>query len=297
MILFSLVWDFSILQHKRIQMKNYLFSILFLIQCVSAQAQQGLEKIIVEKYYISNDEDEKSTDGALRSGSVTYRIFIDMLPKYRFQAVYGVPGHPMKISTTSYFFNDEENGGATANEISNKDLLKGAVMLDSWISVCAGSENNFAILKGDDISSIVNSNQPMLQNTDRQNKISLKTSDGLLLASPLSIASLYGIDSLQMMFFKKNISTDEGQAFITDNGSWASFGGSIGLDSTNRVLIAQVTTDGEFGFELNLQLGTPYGGVENYVAKDPMNGEILFPGLIYKNDNVKTLLPLEGKSN
>ena len=100
-----------------------------------------------------------------------------------------------------------------------------------------------------------------------------------------------------MMFFKKNISTDEGQAFITDNGSWASFGGSIGLDSTNRVLIAQVTTDGEFGFELNLQLGTPYGGVENYVAKDPMNGEILFPGLIYKNDNVKTLLPLEGKSN
>ena len=278
-------------------MKNYLFSILFLIQCVSAEAQQGLEKIIVEKYYISNDEDEKGTDGALRSGSVTYRIFIDMLPKYRFQAVYGVPGHPMKISTTSYFFNDDENGGATANDISNNDLLKGAVMLDSWISVCAGSEGNFAILKGDDNSSIVSSNQQMLQNIDRKSKISLKTSDGLYPASPLSIASIYGIDSLPMMFFKNNKSTDEGQIFFTDNGSWASFGGSIGLDSTNRVLIAQITTDGEFSFELNLQLGTPYGGVENYVAKDPLNGEILFPGLIYKNENVKTLLEVDGKLN
>jgi len=195
-----------------------------------------------------------------------------MLPKYRFQAVYGVPGHPMKISTTSYFFNDEENGGATANDISNNDLNKGAVMYDSWISVCAGSEGNFAVLK-------------------------TESSNGLYPSSPLSIASIYGIDSSQMLFFKKNSSADEGQIFNTDNGSWASFGGSIGLDSTNRVLIAQVTTDGEFSFELNLQLGTPFGGVENYVAKDPQNGEILFPELIYKNENVKKLLPHEGKLN
>ncbi|MBK6988731.1 MAG: hypothetical protein IPH33_11150 [Bacteroidetes bacterium] len=278
-------------------MKNYLFSILFLIQCVSAEAQQGLEKIIVEKYYISNDEDEKGTDGALSSGSVTYRIFVDMLPKYRFQAVYGVPGHPMKISTTSYFYNDEVNGGATANDISNMDLNTGAVMLDSWVSVCAGSDGNFAVLKEDDSTTIVNSNQRILQNVDRKSKISLKASDGLYPASPLSIASIYGIDSLQMLFFKNNIPANEGQSFYTDNGSWASFGGSIGLDSSNRVLIAQLTTEGEFSFELNLQLGTPFGGVENYVAKDPIGEEILFPGLNYKNENVKTLSPPVGKLN
>jgi len=48
---------------------------------------------------------------------------------------------------------------------------------------------------------------------------------------------------------------------------------------------------------LNLQLGTPFGGVENYVAKDPIGEEILFPGLNYKNENVKTLSPPVGKLN
>jgi hypothetical protein len=46
-------------------------------------------------------------------------------------------------------------------------------------------------------------------------------------------------------------------------------------------LIAQITTDGDFSFELNIQIGTPYGGVENYVAKNPVGNEIMLPSLTY----------------
>jgi hypothetical protein len=40
----------------------------------SAFSQQGLEKIIVEKYYVSNAEDSIGSMGALPVGSVTYRV-------------------------------------------------------------------------------------------------------------------------------------------------------------------------------------------------------------------------------
>lgn len=278
-------------------MKLYVISIILLIHCSLTQAQQGLERIIVEKYYVSNDEDEKATKGTLASGSVTYRIFVDMLPRYRFQAVYGIPEHPIKIATSSYFFNDEEFGGATANDIATSNLKKQALLLDSWISVCAGSDGNFAVLKSDDKNTIVDSSFHMLMNSNEQIDISLLRSDGLVPASPLAITSNYGMDSLQMSYFKKNKLAEEGQLFYADNSSWASFGGSIGLDTTNRVIIAQITTNGEFSFELNIQIGTPFGGVENYVAKDALNGEILFPGLNYKSEKKRIQLNHNEKMN
>ena len=271
-------------------MKICLSGFIFLVQFNLLFAQQGLENLIVEKYYFSNDIDENATKGALTSGSVTYRIFVDMLPGYRFQAVYGVPGHQVKISTTSYFFNDEEFGGTTANEISNYNLKKGTVMLDSWLSVCGGSQGNIAILKSDDYASILDSSSVVLKNSGSEMGKSLLIADGLFPAFPLAIVSSFGIDSLQMSIFRKNNPESEGQVFTTDNGSWASFGGTIGLDTTNRVIIAQMTTNGELSFELNIQLGSPSGAIENYVAKNPANGEIFFPGLNFKSTDENSLI-------
>jgi hypothetical protein len=113
--------------------------------------QNGLENIIVEKYYISDANDSVGTDaisanpGTLPVGSVTYRIFVDMLPGYNLQAIYGVPTgalsneHEFRISTTTLFFNNEDRGATTPNAINNNFLDNNSVMLDSWLSIGAAS--------------------------------------------------------------------------------------------------------------------------------------------------------------
>ncbi|MBL0103764.1 MAG: hypothetical protein IPP51_08405 [Bacteroidetes bacterium] len=116
-------------------------------------AQSGLERVVVEKYYIATSDDETLSAGKLKAGSVTYRIFADLRPQYRLQAVYGVPGHPLKLSTTTAFFNNVEYGGVTANDVSNNTLVKSTVMVDSWLSLGAGSESSFAIPKSADTAS------------------------------------------------------------------------------------------------------------------------------------------------
>jgi len=68
------------------------------------QAQDGLEKIIVEKYYIATKADSIGSLGTLPVGSVTYRVYADMLPGYKFQALYGNSDHALKVNTSTTFF-------------------------------------------------------------------------------------------------------------------------------------------------------------------------------------------------
>lgn len=263
---------------------NRIFSIIFLIfstSLVSAQTKHGLEKIIVEKYYVADSIDARAcADGQLRAGSVVYRIFVDMLPAYRFQAAYGVTGHELRIATTTYFYNNE-NGAAIANDVLKNKLEEGTVMLDSWLSVCAGGQNMLAVLKSDDTSKAILNKDGLLQNADTSAGIPLKIRDGLYPATLVPVVTMFGMDSALLSTFKKTNTKLRGQVFSTDNASWASFGGTIGATPDNRVLIAQITTDGELSFELNIQIGVPGGGVENYVARNPVEKEILFNGLIY----------------
>jgi hypothetical protein len=75
---------------------------------------------------------------------------------------------------------------------------------------------------------------------------------------------------------------------LTD-GAWSCLAGAVGPDTTNKVLIAQITTDGDFSFELNMQLGTPSGSAEQFVAKDAVDKETIFPGLTYASINDSSL--------
>lgn len=256
--------------------------LLFIFSSVYSQSVHGLEKIIVEKYYVSDSTDAKAkTGGYLPDGSVTYRIFVDLLPAYRFQAAYGVPGHPMQIVTTTSFFNNANDGAAVANYISSDKLTDNTLMLDSWLSVGAAAENYIGILKSDDTSKPLVNSDGLLRNADSSTGIPLNVRDGMFQTHPVSVVTLFGIDSAMLSMFGKKNSDIMGQVFSTDNGSWASFGGSIGVHPMNRVLIAQLTTDGELSFQLNIQIGTPDGKVENYVAENPVGNEILFPDLIF----------------
>jgi hypothetical protein len=265
-------------------MKKSLLIIASAILSISAFGQ-GLENIIVEKYYISDANDASVNDvgGVLPVGSVTYRVYVDMLPDYKMQAVFGIPGHELRISTTTFFFNNEDRG-AIAPTYTKNQAKNNTVMLDSWISVGAACAGNFGVLKSDDDGVANNTNNDgVLQNNNSDAGIPLTLQDGLLLGTTQPVTTL-GIDA-QLAIFDNSNDIANGSVFSTSDGAWSALNGATGPNpATNRVLIGQFTTDGVFSFELNVQLGTPSGGVERYVSSNPVDVEIEFAGLNYTSD-------------
>ncbi len=250
-----------------------------------ASAQNGLEGIIVEKYYVANAADAAGSIGTLAEGSVTYRIFADLLPGYKFQALYGVPTHELRIQTTTTFFNNEDRGDITPTYTKTQAGLN-TVMLDSWLSVGGACAGQVGVLKSEDdgVANVVNSNG-LLQNADPSAGIPLTTQDGFIAGTPKDV-TLVGfeppIDPTNTDPEIFNATSSVGGLFSVYNGSFASLDGSTGPTAANRVLIGQFTTDGILSFELNIQVGTPTGGVQNFVAKNPAAGEIQIPSLTRK---------------
>ena len=159
-------------------------------------------------------------------------------------------------------------------------------MLDSWLSVGASCANNYGVLKSEDngLSNVINADG-ILQNNDVVAGIPLTTQDGILTGTPQAV-TMVGLSGIISVF--GNVS-QIGNIFSTFNGSWAALNGSTGANSTNKILIGQFTTDGVFTFELNIQVGTPTGGVQQFVAKNPTGSQIQVPSLIYRNVPQKQL--------
>jgi hypothetical protein len=70
-------------------------------------AQVGLKEVFVEKYYTlaKNDYQKNNVSGAKEKGLVTYRIYVELDSGYTLQAVYGMPSHPLKMSSSKVFYN------------------------------------------------------------------------------------------------------------------------------------------------------------------------------------------------
>ncbi len=264
-------------------MKKIILGIclIFLSFLTRAQAKNGLEGIIVEKYYISTAKDtvNSAIGGKLPIGSTTYRIYVDLLPGYKFQAAFGIPGHELRIATTTSFFNNEDQGATIPNVIPDHNLGDNTVMLDSWISVGAASESNLGILKTeDDGQGTIKNVNGILRNDNPMMGISLEKQDGLI-GGVAERVTAFGIDSIIKIFGNSN--DNYAFEFKTSNGSWAAMNGSVGPTSENKILIAQLTTNGKLSFKLNIQIGTPSGGVEQYVAENPQGDQIKFSALTF----------------
>lgn len=96
-------------------MKTIAILGVFLLSALNSFSQ--LEKIIVERYYVSDAND--ATDvigGVVEEGSVTYRIYVDMLPGTILKSIYGDASHPFNISSTEVFFNNESDGQTFAKD-------------------------------------------------------------------------------------------------------------------------------------------------------------------------------------
>lgn len=272
--------------------KNLLFTSLFILFVGKsfAQAPVGLQDVIVEKYYISEQADEAANadGGILPAGSVTYRIYLDLAPSYRFQAVYGLENQELRIETTTSFFNNEDRGALFPTYTKTQARLN-TVMLDSWLSAGAACVNNFGILKTEDdgVATVVNNYNPqVLQGTNPDAGIPISQQDGLLIVSgrtPSSAAQI-GFTDQQIAIFDNTNLPANGNVFSSNNASWYSLEGGLGADTVdNKILIAQMTTNGIFKFKLNVQIRSLDGVVERYVAENPNSstGDVVFPTLVY----------------
>ncbi len=232
-------------------MKRFAAGLLIAICCLSVFSQ-GLDGIIVEE--IPVDSVIASTDSALSLHATVYRIFIDMDLSRELQFVYGAFAHELIFETSSTFYNTGHYGKTLAQEIDTSLFSTvPALFYDSWITINAASSTDLGILRSED-----------------------DNNDGYFPDTAYA-TTIFG--------------EDFDNAFDTVNytGKFSTLTGSYGVDSSekgptdeNHVLIGQFTTDGDFSFELNLEIkDTATQNIEQYVAHNPTGNEIHFPQLKY----------------
>ncbi len=245
-----------------------LFAALFTIASSGLYAQYelpdstALEGIIVERYYVSDTLDVTDEDGGmLDTCSVTYRIYVDLKEDYRMQAVFGNANNTLRMETSGVFFNNEDRGEETGDLIGDNYLEDNTVALDSWLTIGAASEAHWGVLKSEDTdgSIIGGANSDggsegieggILVNVWDENEMPLTEVDGLLEGDVPTVTvvgldlSAFGDESAESIF-------------ESNGGAWSVLEGAVGPTPENKILIAQITTQGEFSFRLNIQIGIP----------------------------------------
>ena len=252
---------------------------------------QGLEGIVVEKYYQANSADVTNADAnsaitPLTTSSVTYRIYVDMASGYKFNSLFGSSTHSLKVNSTAGFFNDP-NFGVSINPgtISYANIRKKTAMLDSYFTTGGAGGGKVGVLKTEDTDGSIGNAQipPILANNPGGcfglPITGIGAQDGMrpLAASPATyvVPNLLG-DALSLDFLDQT----DGNAILLTAHAIAALGGVVGPTSTNMVLVAQFTTSGDLTFELNLQLqNTTTSAAENYVASNPTGNELTHPSL------------------
>ncbi len=241
-------------------MKNIILIICHLITTVYAHCQ-GLKKIDIETYYVADSLDEGKS--GLPKNAVSYRIFAELEHGYSLQVIFGFPLNPVIIGSTTGFYNHNW-GGDIGDMIEPLYLNANNLAFDSWLTIGVATKSHLGIALKEDIDGSIVS------------KESLKEVDGLF-KSDIPQIFKYNLD---LKIFEYG---EPEKILFADNGLIAVLGGFVGPTSNNKILLAQLTTDGELFFQFNIQLGTPDGNFVQYVARNPGAGQIQFNGLSYGN--------------
>lgn len=238
---------------------------------------QGLQTVVVEKYYISDANDATDTDGGfLQEGSTTYRVFLDMGEGYKLRSLFGDGLHPFTISSTAVIFNNADRGEVFGHDIPSIRLEENTVALDSWLSLGDASDMHIgAQEEDDDNGSIVGGANNdggstavpggLLVNSAADAGLPLTDRDGLLPGPGQPPPGFIFLgDDPDSAFFDENLVN----VYSTMNMVAQAPAGVPGYGSDNRILIAQITTAGALSFALNVELLDPLGNVLRYVAND-----------------------------
>jgi hypothetical protein len=264
-----------------------------------------VENIIVEKYYISDQFDSTDINGGkLDSGSVTYRIYVDLPKGQKLTKIYGDAFHPFVVKSSENVFNNVADGQSFARYFNKSRFNDNTVALDSWLTLgqttkTQGGLTYFGILKSQDTDgSFIGG----FNNDGGSNSIptGLLTNKNPLAGLPLTQAD--GMDTLAKI---PSNWFDFGVADFVTGVDTTIFGsvkvgkefnsrlfelrnsGTTGVDpELNQILIGQITTKGELSFEINLEVEQLVNGVltnVKYVANDSslVAGERFSPFLKY----------------
>jgi hypothetical protein len=253
---------------------------------------QGLDGIIVEKYYQANSADvsNASANGAitpLTTNSVTYRIYVDMAAGYKFNLLYGNAAHALTVNTTTAFFNDPTYGvSLNPNTVSSVNIRKNTAMLDSWFATGGAGGGYIGVQESLDSDGTVGHATGLLANNPGGcfgNPIMGSGGKDGFLPNTNPTPPFYVVpNALGLGTALDVLDQTNGGSILINAGSIAALGGIVGPTSDNRVLVAQFTTDGQLSFALNVQIQNIATGVSvNYVASAPTGAEQTHPSLTY----------------
>jgi hypothetical protein len=250
---------------------------------------QGLQGIVVEKYYTANAADVAGQEGGatvpLTTSSVTYRVYVDMAAGYKFNQIFAVPGQSLTVNTTTAFYNDPGYGVTTnPGSISTTNMAKKTTMLDSWFTTGGVVAGKSGVLKSEDTDGAITNTNGLLTNNPggcfglpiqgsgaQDGYLPNGVSPNLTYAAPNALGGFTSLDVLDQ--------TSGGSITITD-GALAALGGIVGPTSSNMVLIGQFTTTGQLSFALNVQIQNISTGVaENFYA-NPTGSQLTHASLI-----------------
>ena len=259
---------------------KYIFVALFACSFAAAQAQ-GLQGIVVERYYQANaaDVSDATAQGAvvpLTTNSVTFRVYVDMAAGYKFSQIYGSSTHPLSVSSTANFYNDPNWGvSLDPGTISTTNIRKNTGMIDSWFTTGGTAVGKVGAREADDTDGSLGNAQSILANNlgscygSPINGSGAK--DGFVAAS---IGTYLEPNALGLGSALDVLDQSAGSFITINDGAIAALGGVVGPTADNLVLIGQFTTSGNLSFALNVQLVNIATGIaENYVASSPVAGE------------------------
>ncbi|MGC9344877.1 MAG: hypothetical protein ACP5E3_19375 [Bacteroidales bacterium] len=218
---------------------------------------QGLEGVIVEKYF------ENTSYGKLDElpdNAITYRIYLDLEPEYKLLSVYGAPNHPFRFETTTTFYN-HNHGNLMGDGIIHTMINDPYYALDTYITLSSCTNGHVGILLTEDNDGSVIQNR------------SFKNADGLFRGEIPEIVYFH----LEPEIFSSNNSN----LFESENFLIGSYAGVKGPTPENRILIAQLTTDGDLSFEINIQIGIPGEDPVQFLAREPVAEGNYFEDLSY----------------
>ena len=214
--------------------KIFLFLITFFLGTEILWGQ-GLENMFVE--IITPTSTAISADPKLNSNTRTYRVFVDMETGYKVQTITGITLNPIKIKTSTTFYNNYDGGQyfPTGVAFRTHPALNEPLYYDSWLTI-----GSFG-----DLDRPTSAAQIVPLNLDTDG-----TRDGVMLSPKQSIPNLDPASNLGSYF-----DYEMGNSFESFNFVVYALEGVAGITSENMVCIGQFTTDGTFSFEMCIQVG------------------------------------------